>query len=81
LFQAPFAARIRADVGIPTMAVGNIRSADDVNTILTQGMADLCAIGRWHLFDPFFERHAERDFGYDGHPWANQYKRAKEVIG
>jgi anthraniloyl-CoA monooxygenase len=81
LFQAPFAARIRKDAGIPTMAVGNIRSAEDVNTILSQGMADLCAIGRWQLFDPYFERHVAKDAHFEGHPWANQYKRAREVTG
>jgi anthraniloyl-CoA monooxygenase len=80
LFQAPFATRIRKDAGIPTMAVGNIRSADDVNMIVEQGMADLCAVGRWHLFDAYFGRHAEAAFGYRGHPWANQYKRAAEVL-
>ncbi|MGE5538984.1 MAG: hypothetical protein ACM30I_10215 [Gemmatimonas sp.] len=80
LFQAPFAARIRKEVGIPTMAVGNIRSAEDVNRILSEGMADLCAIGRWHLFDPYFERHAAGELHYEGHPWANQYKRAREVL-
>jgi anthraniloyl-CoA monooxygenase len=80
LFQAPFAARIRKDVGIPTMAVGNIRSAADINTILSDGTADLCAVGRWHLFDPYFERHAESAAGIDRHPWAKQYKRATEVL-
>jgi len=80
LFQAPFAARIRKDAGIPTMAVGNIRSADDVNAILGEGMADLCAIGRWHLFDPYFGRHAEATLGHGEHAWANQYKRAAEVL-
>jgi anthraniloyl-CoA monooxygenase len=80
LFQAPLAARIRKDLDIPTMAVGNIRSADDVETILSQGMADLCAVGRWHLFDAYFGRHAAAAIGYRGHPWANQYKRATEVL-
>jgi anthraniloyl-CoA monooxygenase len=79
-FQAPFAGRIRKDAGIPTVAVGNIRSADEVNRILADNMADLCAIGRWELFDPYFERHAARDIGYDGHPWAKQYRRALEVF-
>jgi len=80
LFQAPFAARIRKDVDVPTMAVGNIRSAEDVAKILDQGMADLCAVGRWYLFDAYFGRHAEAKFGYTGHPWAKQYRRAGEVL-
>src|SRR2546425_11645495 len=36
-FQTPFADRVRHEVGIPTMAVGNISSYTDVNTILAAG--------------------------------------------
>ena len=42
LFQTPFADRIRHEAGIATMAVGNISSYADVNTILAAGRADLC---------------------------------------
>ena len=41
-FQTPFSDRIRHDAGIHTMAVGNISSYEDVNTILAAGRADLC---------------------------------------
>ena len=37
LFQTPFADRIRHDVGMKTMAVGNISSYMDVNTIIAAG--------------------------------------------
>jgi anthraniloyl-CoA monooxygenase len=80
MFQVPLAARIRKEVGVTTMAVGNIRSAEDVNKVLSEGSADLCAIGRWHLFDPYFVRHSERDYGFVGDPWPNQYKRATEAL-
>jgi anthraniloyl-CoA monooxygenase len=80
MFQVPLAERIRKEAKVPTMAVGNIRSVADVNDILSSGKADLCAIGRWHLFDPYFARHAARDLGSDGSPWPNQYKRATEVL-
>ena len=46
LFQTPFADRIRHEVGIATMAVGNISSYTDVNTILAAGRADLCLLAR-----------------------------------
>src|SRR2546425_9117685 len=36
-FQTPFADRVRHEVGIPTMAVGNISSYTDVNAILAAG--------------------------------------------
>lgn len=58
LFQTPFADRIRHEVGIATMAVGAISSYADVNTILAAGRADLCAIARMHLWDPYWTRHA-----------------------
>jgi anthraniloyl-CoA monooxygenase len=58
LFQTPFADRIRHEVEMPTMAVGNISSYMDVNTIIAAGRADLCLLARAHLFDPYWTRHA-----------------------
>ena len=58
MYQVPFAERIRAEVGIPVMAVGGIAGADHVNTILAAGRADLCALARAHLYDPYWSRHA-----------------------
>ncbi|MDX1648093.1 MAG: FAD-dependent monooxygenase [Longimicrobiales bacterium] len=73
LYQTPFADRVRHEVGIATMAVGNISSWMDVNTIVSAGRADLCLIARAHLFDPYWTRHAAYMLGYDL-PWPNQYK-------
>ena len=73
LFQTPFADRIRHDVGIATMAVGNISSYMDVNTILAAGRADLCLLARAHLFDPYWTRHAAYTLGYDLE-WPSQYQ-------
>ncbi|MCC7111106.1 MAG: bifunctional salicylyl-CoA 5-hydroxylase/oxidoreductase [Deltaproteobacteria bacterium] len=72
LFQTPFADRIRAEVGIATMAVGNISSYTDVNTILAAGRADLCLLARAHLYDPYWTRHAAVELG---HPqrWPDPY--------
>jgi anthraniloyl-CoA monooxygenase len=58
LFQTPFADRIRHEVKMPTMAVGNISSYMDVNTTVAAGRADLCLLARAHLFDPYWARHA-----------------------
>jgi len=44
LFGVPASDRIRNEAGIPTLASGNITTADDVNTILAAGRADLCVI-------------------------------------
>jgi anthraniloyl-CoA monooxygenase len=65
-YQTPFADRIRNDVGVATMAVGIISSYDDVNSILLAGRADLCVLGRAHLYDPQWTLHAANDQGYVG---------------
>lgn len=71
-YQTPFADRIRNEVGIPTMAVGAISSHEDVNTTILSGRADLCALGRSHLYDPYWTLHAAADQGYDM-PWIISY--------
>jgi anthraniloyl-CoA monooxygenase len=62
-FQTPFADRIRNEVDMPTIAVGAISSYDDVNTTLLAGRADLCALGRPHLYDPYWTLHAAAEQG------------------
>ena len=76
MFQTPFADRIRHETGVATMAVGAIQSWDHVNTILAAGRADLCAMARPHLFDPYLTLHAAALQGQDL-PWPNQYLAAK----
>ena len=73
LFQTPFADRIRHQIGMATMAVGNISSYMDVNTIIAAGRADLCVLARAHLFDPYWTRHAAWMLGYQL-PWPDPYK-------
>ena len=65
-YQTPFADRIRNRVGIATIAVGVISSYDDVNSILLAGRADLCALGRAHLYDPNWTLHAAAEQDYAG---------------
>ena len=73
LFQTPFADRIRHEVGIATMAVGNISSYADVNTILASGRADVCLLARAHLWDPYWTRHAAHELGHSL-PWPDPYE-------
>jgi len=78
-FQTPFADRIRHEVGIATMAVGNISSYQDVNTILAAGRADLCVLARAHLWDPYWTRHAAYEQGFplawpDPYATLNKYR-------
>jgi anthraniloyl-CoA monooxygenase len=72
LFQTPFADRVRHEADIPTITVGNISSYADVNSILVGGRADLCALARAHLYDPYWTRHAAVEQNYQL-PWPDQY--------
>jgi anthraniloyl-CoA monooxygenase len=71
-YQTPYADRIRNLVGIPTIAVGAISSWDDVNTNIAAGRADLCAVGRPHLYDPNWTLHAAAEQGY-AMAWPDPY--------
>ncbi len=73
LYQTPFSDRIRHEVGVPTITVGAVSSVDDVNTIILAGRADLCALARPHLVDPYWTLNAAIDQEYGGHPWPDQY--------
>jgi anthraniloyl-CoA monooxygenase len=78
-YQTPFADRIRNEVGIATIAVGNISSYDDVNSILLAGRADLCALGRTHLYDPAWTLHAAAEQEYTGPAvtWPVQFRAGR----
>jgi anthraniloyl-CoA monooxygenase len=80
MFQTPYADRIRNEVGIATMAVGNIYEPDHVNSIIAAGRADLCALGRPHLADPFWTLHAAAQLGYTGAQWPVQYLPGKAQL-
>jgi anthraniloyl-CoA monooxygenase len=80
MFQTPFSDRIRNEVGIPTMAVGNIYEPDHVNSILAAGRADLVALARPHLADPYWTLHAAARLGHREQHWPPQYQRGKEQL-
>ncbi len=80
MYQTPFADRIRNEVGIATMAVGAIFEPDHVNSIITAGRADLCAIARPHLADPYWTLHAAAQLHYTAMPWPPQYLNGKEQL-
>jgi anthraniloyl-CoA monooxygenase len=80
MYQTPYADRIRNEVGVATMAVGNIYEPDHVNGIIAAGRADLCAIGRPHLADPNWTLHAAAQLGYTDQPWPLQYLPGKAQL-
>jgi anthraniloyl-CoA monooxygenase len=77
MFQTPFADRIRQEAGIATIAVGAISEADHVNSIISAGRADLCAVARPHLANPAWTLTEAAKIGYTAMPWPTQYSSAK----
>ncbi|HVP08573.1 MAG TPA: bifunctional salicylyl-CoA 5-hydroxylase/oxidoreductase [Burkholderiales bacterium] len=73
MYQAPFADWVRNETGIATMTVGAITSADQVNTLLASGKADLVALGRPHLANPYFTLQASAWYQDAGQFWPPQY--------
>jgi hypothetical protein len=63
MYQTPFSDQIRNETHIPTIAVGNITDAEQVNAIIAAGRADLCALARPHLTDPFWTLRAAAQLG------------------
>jgi 2,4-dienoyl-CoA reductase-like NADH-dependent reductase (Old Yellow Enzyme family) len=74
-FQIPFAARIRKEAGVKTMAVGLILTAQQAEEALENGSADLIAVGREALYDPNWPLHAALALGVDPEyaQWPVQY--------
>ncbi len=75
-YQVPFAERIRQEAGIPTAAVGLITEAEQAETILRQGQADLVLLARELLRDPHWPLHAAARLGVNLE-WPKQYERAR----
>jgi anthraniloyl-CoA monooxygenase len=80
MFQTPFSDQVRNEACVATMCVGNITTADQVNTILAAGRADLVALGRPHLIDPAFTLKAAAWYRADGVFCPPQYLPGKEQI-
>ena len=64
MFQTPFSDKIRNEGRLATMAVGNIYEPDHANSILAAGRADLVALARPHLIDPFWTLRAAAQLNY-----------------
>jgi len=80
MYQTPFSDRVRNEAGIATMAVGAIFEPDHVNSILMAGRADLCALARPHLADPYWTLHAAAQLGVSDAEWPVQYLAGKDQL-
>lgn len=59
MWQVAFSDLVKNSVNIPTITSGNITDIDQINTILLGGKADLVALGKPLLLDPYFVRRAQ----------------------
>jgi len=75
-FQVPFAGRIRREAEIATIAVGLILTGSQAEPILRNGEADLIAVAREALYDPYWPHHAAHALGLEARgyaEWPHQY--------
>jgi anthraniloyl-CoA monooxygenase len=80
MFQTPLSDRIRNEGQVPTIAVGNITEADQVNGIIAAGRADLVALARPHLTDPNWTQHAAAQLGFRDQWWPPQYLSGRDQL-
>lgn len=75
-YQVPDAARIKAESGLTTIAVGLITEPEQAEAILAQGEADAVALARAMLYDPRWPWHAAAKLGATVRA-PNQYLRCQ----
>jgi len=77
-FQVPYAERIKKETTLQSMAVGVIIEPEQAEAIIANGQADLVALGREIMYEPFWPLHAaqalQADPDFD--LWPPQYKWA-----
>ncbi|MDN4591282.1 bifunctional salicylyl-CoA 5-hydroxylase/oxidoreductase [Xenophilus aerolatus] len=80
MYQTPFADRIRNEVAIGAIAVGAITDADQANSIIAAGRADLCAVARPHLADPAWTLHQAAQLESRDVDWPVQYLAGRDQM-
>ena len=78
MYQAPYSDWVRNEVGIATMTVGAVTTPDQVNTLLASGKADLVALARPHLANPYFTLQASAWYQHMGQFWPPQYLSGRD---
>jgi 2,4-dienoyl-CoA reductase-like NADH-dependent reductase (Old Yellow Enzyme family) len=84
-YQVPLAERIKAAVGLPTIAVGLVTEPVQAEAILDAGQADLVALARAILFEPHWPWRAAAELGaqVEAPPqyWRSQPRDLKALFG
>jgi anthraniloyl-CoA monooxygenase len=78
MYQAPFSDWVRNEVGIATLTVGAVTTADQVNTLIAAGRADLVALARPHLANPYFTLQASAWYQHLPQHWPQQYLSGRD---
>jgi anthraniloyl-CoA monooxygenase len=78
MYQAPYSDWVRNEVAIATMTVGAVTTPDQVNTLLASGKADLVALARPHLANPYFTLQASAWYQHMDQHWPPQYLTGRD---
>lgn len=73
-YMVPLADAFRKELDVPVIAVGLLDDAKKAEEVLANGSADLVAVGRGMLRDPYWALHALRELGDEVAP-PKQYER------
>jgi 2,4-dienoyl-CoA reductase-like NADH-dependent reductase (Old Yellow Enzyme family) len=83
-YQVPFAERLKAATGMPTIAVGLITEAEQAERIIATRQADMVALARGMLYNPRWPWHAAARLGaqVEAPPqyWRSQPREAKDLF-
>ncbi len=83
-YQVPYAQRVKAEVGLPTIAVGLITEADQAEAIIASGQADAVSLARAMLYDPRWPWHAAAKLGAQVQApkqyWRSQPREFKDLF-
>jgi 2,4-dienoyl-CoA reductase-like NADH-dependent reductase (Old Yellow Enzyme family) len=83
-YQVPYAQRVKADVGLPTIAVGLITEPEQAEAIIANGEADAVSLARAMLYDPRWPWHAAARLGAQVHApkqyWRSQPREFKDLF-
>jgi 2,4-dienoyl-CoA reductase-like NADH-dependent reductase (Old Yellow Enzyme family) len=76
-YQVAYAARVRAEAGVPVAAVGMIDDPALAEEVIARGDADAILSGREWLRDPHYALRAAEQLGAGAGLWPAQYARAR----
>jgi len=83
-YQVPLAQRVKAEVGLPTIAVGLITEPEQAETIVASGEADAVSLARAMLYDPRWPWHAAAALGAKVEApkqyWRSQPRQYKDLF-